>query len=176
MLLKRFFCRPGTRSIWAGITALVSLVIFNSAVADNVNAPIKIGSKSFTESVILGEIAAVLIESQGHATQHLRQLGGTRILWNSLLRGDIDIYPEYTGTLINEIFADKNIPSADSLNEFLAPFSVRMSAPLGFNNTYAISMKQMEAQRRGIKTISDLRDHPDLAVGFSNEFMAREDG
>ena len=68
-----------------------------------------IGSKKFTESVILGEIASLLLQSSGIRTHHRDQLGGTRILFNALLNGEIDIYPEYTGTIRQEILAGKNL-------------------------------------------------------------------
>jgi osmoprotectant transport system permease protein len=66
---------------------------------------IRIGSKKFTESVILGEIATGLISTVHQPVRHLRELGGTRVLWNALLKGEIDLYPEYTGTIIQEILA-----------------------------------------------------------------------
>ena len=67
--------------------------------------PIVIGSKVFTESVILGEVATQFLRSSGQDAQHRRELGGTRVLWSAMLRGDIDCYSEYSGTLAAEIFA-----------------------------------------------------------------------
>jgi osmoprotectant transport system permease protein len=102
-------------------------------------------------------------------------LGGSRFLWEALLRGDINVYPEYTGTLIQEILAGDNV-TRDNLRDVLAQYDVRMTAPLGFNNTYALGMQEAQADALGIRTISDLRQHPDLRFGFSNEFMDRGDG
>lgn len=135
-----------------------------------------IGSKSFTESVILGHMLAQLARSHGAETWHRSGLGGTRFVWEALLRGDVDMYPEYTGTILEEIFRDRVLQDEAALREALAEQGVRMSRTLGFNNTYAIGMKPQVAQRLGIERISDLREHPDLRLGFSNEFLDRGDG
>ena len=68
---------------------------------------VKVGSKKFTESVILGELVTRLTESAGAQAVHEKELGGTQVLWKALLRGDIDVYPEYTGTISHEILAGK---------------------------------------------------------------------
>ena len=135
-----------------------------------------IGSKKFTESVILGEIASLLLQSSGFSTRHRDQLGGTRILFNALLNGEIDIYPEYTGTIMQEILAGKNLSEENDIREELSSQGILMSEPIGFNNTYVIGMKRSVAESLNIETISDLRKHPQLKFGFSNEFMSRGDG
>ena len=137
---------------------------------------VKIGSKSFTESVILGELVAHLVEDAGGRSVYKRELGGTQVLWQALLGGDIDVYPEYTGTISEEILAGEGIRGEEKIRRALAAKGIRMSRPFGFNNTYAIGMKEDVAARLGIGTISDLRDHPKLRFGFSNEFMDRGDG
>jgi len=134
------------------------------------------GSKAFTESVILGELAAQLTREAGHDADHRRQLGGTRVLWSALVRGDIDCYPEYTGTLRTEIFSDKSIASDEQLLAALAQESMWTSKPLGFNNTYVLGMRRDRAAALGITRMSQLLDHPTLRFGFSNEFMERADG
>ncbi len=138
--------------------------------------PVHIGSKSFTESVILAEIAAHLVENEGLPAEHARGLGGTRLLWEALLAGQIDIYPEYTGTMSEEIFAGQDVRGVAALRKKLAESGLRMTDPLGFNNTYVIGMKEELAAKLGIRSISDLRDHPELTLRFSNEFMKRADG
>jgi len=139
--------------------------------------PVHIGTKAFTESVILGEILTQYVNSADSLEATLlKQLGGTRVLWSALIGGDIDVYPDYTGTIIEEIFADREINSLEELQDVLKEFGIRMSQPLGFNNTYAIGMKEETAKNRQIQTISDLQNHPDLAFGFSNEFIDRSDG
>ncbi|MGN6120269.1 MAG: ABC transporter permease/substrate-binding protein [Rhodanobacter sp.] len=139
--------------------------------------PVRIGSKQFTESVILGEIARLAARDAGVQAVHQRELGGTRILWKALQQGDIDAYPEYTGTLTHELLQD--VPAdADiaTLRARLKPLGIGITDPLGFDNTYAIGMRQDEAARLDIRRISDLRAHPSLRLGFSNEFMDRGDG
>ncbi len=137
---------------------------------------VRVGSKSFTESVILGEIATHLARHAGAASEHVAGLGGTRLLWEALCAGQIDVYPEYTGTMSEEIFAGRNVHGDAALRAALAESGLKMTRSLGFNNTYVIGMKESAAAERGIRTISDLRDHPDLILRFSNEFMKRADG
>lgn len=135
-----------------------------------------VGSKSFTESVILGEVLTHLIEDAGFPAEHRRQLGGTRVLWSALLKGEIDAYPEYTGTLREEILAGEGIETDAELVGFLGALGIGMTAPLGFDNSYALGMKAALADQLGVRRISDLRQHPDLVFGFGNEFMNRSDG
>ncbi|GHG87282.1 glycine betaine ABC transporter substrate-binding protein [Comamonas sp. JC664] len=137
---------------------------------------VRVGSKKFTESVILGEAVTQLARSTGAKVTHRRELGGTAVLWEALRRGELDVYPEYTGTLRQELLSGRHLPDDAALREALAESGLRMSEPLGFNNTYALGMKEAEAQRLGIRRISDLKEHPELRFGFSNEFMDRADG
>jgi osmoprotectant transport system permease protein len=136
---------------------------------------VKIGSKTFNESVILGDILGFLAEGTAQV-QHRRQLGGTMVLWQALLKGDIDAYVDYTGTISQEILAGQGLRGEEAIRRVLAERGVRMSRSLGFHNNYAIGVRKELAQRLGISKISDLRDHPELAFGFSNEFMERADG
>ncbi|RUL66514.1 ABC transporter permease subunit [Dyella dinghuensis] len=140
-------------------------------------APVRIGSKAFTESVILGEVARLAARQAGVAAEHKRELGGTSILWSALQHGDIDAYPEYTGTITHELL--KNLaPDADipTLRAALKPLGIGITDSLGFNDTYAIGMREDRAAQLGISRISDLLPHPDLRLGLSNEFMDRSDG
>lgn len=137
---------------------------------------IKVGSKKFTESVILGEIAGHLVRGTGATTAHRRELGGTRVLWEALRKGDIDIYPEYTGTITQELLKDTDTRTPDLMRAALAKHGLRMTAPLGFNNTYALGVTKETARRYGIEKLSDLRGHREFSLGFSNEFLDRADG
>jgi len=137
---------------------------------------LKVGSKKFTESVILGEMIRLLAEDTGMDVHHQRELGGTRVLWDALLAGEIDAYPEYTGTLLQEILVAENVRDDEQLRRELAVRGIMMTQPLGFNNTYALGMKAALAEQLGIHSISDLRRHPDLVMGFGSEFMHRADG
>jgi len=152
----------------------VCYLLTTSATAET--PQLKVGSKKFTESVVLGELITQLANSTGAQAEHLQEMGGTRILWNALLEGDLDVYPEYTGTITQEILAGENVGDLATMQRALATHGIRMSAPLGFNNTYAMGMREEVAARLGIESISDLAAHPDLKLGFSNEFMDRKDG
>jgi osmoprotectant transport system permease protein len=139
-------------------------------------AAVRIGSKQQPESEILAEMATLLANSFGERAEHQRSLGGTRVLWNALVKGEIDAYPEYTGTISAEILAGSGSRSEEEIRTALAERGIRMSRPLGFNDTYAIGMRKEVAARLGLGTISDLRSHPELKFGFSSEFMNRADG
>jgi osmoprotectant transport system permease protein len=137
---------------------------------------IVIGSKKFTESVILGEIARQTALLHGAEAEHRQEIGGTRILFKALQQGQIDIYPEYTGTIVREIFAGEGLEGETGIRAALAVRGIRMTAPLGFNNTYAIGVRPQTADDLGLISVSDLRAHPSLRFGFTNEFMDRGDG
>lgn len=142
---------------------------------------VRVGSKGFTESVILGEIIAQLARHAGADVRHRAELGGTQILWNSLLVGDIDVYVDYTGTIREEILADAardGVPlrSEGDMRDALKRQGVLMSQHIGFNNTYALGMRRQLAEKLGIEKISDLVEHPELELGLSDEFMERNDG
>jgi osmoprotectant transport system permease protein len=138
--------------------------------------PVVIGSKKFTESYVLGEIARRALSDAGVATEHRQGMGGTIILWQALQGGQIDVYPEYTGTIAQEILKNGQQLSFHEIRDALGKFGVGMTEPLGFDNTYALVMRRSEAQRLGIRTISDLRKHPELKIGLTHEFLDRQDG
>jgi len=137
---------------------------------------ISVGSKKFTESVVLGEMVTLLAEDAGTPASHYQQLGGTRYVFQALVNGDIDVYPEYTGTIAQEIVGPEASTSEAAMREALEAQGVRMSQPLGFNNAYVLGMRRARASELGIEKTSDLVRHPDLAFGFSNEFLDRQDG
>lgn len=136
---------------------------------------VRVGSKKFTESVVLGEMVAATVRAHGGRASHRRELGGTQILWRALVRGDIDVYPEYTGTIEREIFGGR-ISGRAAMRAALAKHGIVMGPPLGFNNTYALGMKKKQAKALGITRVSQLRDHPELRLGFTAEFLNRGDG
>ncbi len=146
------------------------------APSEGAEAAVRVGSKKFTESVILGELLASLARAHGRAATHQRELGGTRILWNALRADELDIYPEYTGTLARELLARPELREHDELARALAPLGLKISAPLGFNNTYALGLLPERAEGLGLRAISDLRRHPELRLGLTDEFYNRKDG
>ncbi len=137
-----------------------------------------VGSKKFTESVVLGEVLAALATSAGAKSEHKRELGGTRVVFDALLVGDIDAYVEYTGTIAAELLTGEKIGAADvdEMRLALKKKGVVALDPLGFNNTYALAMRKERAESLGVRTISDLRRHPGLTFAFGNEFLERKDG
>ncbi|NNE45064.1 MAG: ABC transporter permease subunit [Rhodothermales bacterium] len=144
--------------------------------ASGLGDPVVVGSKSFTESIILGEVIAGVLQSTGTPVEHRRSLGGTRFLWSGLLSGEIDVYPDYSGTILREILAAEPYANLSVALPHLDSLGIEFTAPLGFNNTYALGMSEARAAELGIENITDLVDHPDLRLGFSNEFMDRGDG
>ncbi len=137
---------------------------------------LKIGSKSFTESVLLGELLAEKARREGLTVEHKDSLRGTRLVFEAVKSGAIDVYPEYTGTLIGELFADRDVATDAELRQALADVGLAMSDPIGFNNTYAIGVLPETAERFGLAAIADLRKAPNLRMGFTNEFIERDDG
>lgn len=155
---------------------LLSLLLFASAALPAAGETLTVGSKKFTESVVLGDVVTHLARAAGADVRHRRELGGTRVLWEALRKGDIDLYPEYTGTIVQELLGGRSSRTAAAMREALSAEGIRMTAPLGFNNTYAIGLKRETAKRLGLSRISDLRRVPALRLGFSNEFLDRADG
>ena len=139
---------------------------------------VQVGSKRFTESYILGEIVRQTLEQAGVKAVHQQGLGNTGILEQALASGAVDVYPEYTGTIVRELLRREGNPPLDELNRWLAPRGLKAAVPLGFNNTYALALRESEAERLGVKTISDLARLPPgaLKLGLSHEFQVRADG
>jgi len=154
------------------LSFLISVAVAIPASAD----PVTIGSKKFTESYVLGEIGRRALNDAGIGAEHRQGMGGTIILWQALRGGQIDAYPEYTGTIGQEILKNGRQLSFQEIRDTLGKFGVGMTEPLGFNNTYALVMRRSEAQRLGVRTISDLRKHPELRLGLTHEFLDRQDG
>jgi osmoprotectant transport system permease protein len=189
--------RGWTVARWAAVSVVVGIALLaggaegagvGEGAGGRAAAELRVGSKTFTESVILGEIVTQLARAGGARVQHRSGLGGTRLLWNALTSGAIDIYPEYTGTLIEEILhgdpaiarigaaAGDVAATLRQLGEALRPRGIGVIGPLGFDDTYAIGTTSALARQLGLVRLSDLARHPELRLGFSNEFMSRRDG
>ncbi|TMH08113.1 MAG: amino acid ABC transporter permease, partial [Betaproteobacteria bacterium] len=140
-------------------------------------ATLSVGSKRFTESYILGEIIKQTATAAGETTAaHSQGLGNTAIVLNALKGGNIDIYPEYTGTIAKEILKLDAVPPLSELNAKLAAIGLAAGVPRGFNNTYALAVRADDARAKGIAKLSDLKAHPELRLGLSQEFIGRADG
>ncbi len=144
---------------------------------------IVVGSKNFTEQLILGELIAQQIENKTHLPVERRfYLAGSYICHQAILGGRIDIYPEYTGTALTAILKQNPEGNREQVfnrvkNEYAHRFDLAVGAPLGFNDTFAIEIRGEEARRLGLKTISQVAGYtPQWRAGFGYEFMERPDG
>ena len=144
---------------------------------------IVVGAKNFTESDLLAEIVAQQIERRtGLPIERRLHLGGTFVCDRAIKAGDIDLYVEYTGTAFTAILKQPPISNPDSVYRFVAAtyarqFQLRWTAPLGFNNTFAILVRHADAERYGLRSIGDLaRVAPQWKAGFGYEFLERADG
>lgn len=157
---------------------LAAVLLWSSAASGATTAPLVVGSKRFTESYILGEIVRQTLQAQGIAAEHRQGLGNTGILEQALASGAVDVYPEYTGTIVRELLKrpDAGNPTLAELNTWLAPRGLKAAVPLGFNNSYALAMLESQAEALHIARISDLRGAPALRLGLSHEFLERGDG
>jgi osmoprotectant transport system permease protein len=138
-------------------------------------ADVSIASKTFTESYVLGEIAAQLLESEGFSVERQLGLGGTLVAFEALKAGSIDLYPEYTGTLTQAVLGRPGLDH-QQLVQALSSLGLEIKVRLGFENSYAIGIGEAVARQNGLQRISDLAQQPDLRAGFSHEFLNREDG
>jgi osmoprotectant transport system permease protein len=134
-----------------------------------------VGSKTFTESHVLAELVAQRLELAGHRVVRKQGLGGTMVLWEALQAGAVDFYPEYTGTLAQTILRRPGA-AIEELEAALAERGLEIIASLGFNNSYAVAVSGSLARELGLSSVSGLRAHPELALGFSLEFLNRADG
>jgi osmoprotectant transport system permease protein len=157
------------------------LIILTALIFTNANAAeadvLKVGSKRFTESYILAEVLAQQMKAQSKADVRVLQgLGNTAIVYAALKAGSIDLYPEYAGTIAQEILKSATPLSIDEMNRQLAPLGFGVTIPLGFNNGYALAMRSADAEKLNIKTLSNLAKKSDQRLGLSNEFIGRADG
>ena len=170
-----------TRSLAAvSLALLVSLVAL--AGCSGGPRPVVVGSKNFTEQVILGEIVAQLLEAHDVPVDRRLNLGGSFICHQALMSGDLDVYVEYTGTALTAILREPFDYDAQKVYErvrdvYRDDLSLEWSAPLGFNNTFAIIMTWARAGELGATKISDLAEHQTtIRPGAGHEFLEREDG
>jgi osmoprotectant transport system permease protein len=144
-------------------------------------APVVVGSKNFTEQLVLGEILAQTLEADGIAVVRKLNLGGTFICDRAIRNGDIDVYPEYTGTAVTAVFhADVPHDSARALDRARTLYGaagLTMMDPLGFDDTFAILVRARDARTFALRSIEDLRRvESTWQPGFGYEFLQRADG
>ena len=196
-LVERHFAvarrtKRGTTSWSKGVVLVVVALIAAAALytgwrgsraqtAPTTNGRVVVGSKDFTESAILGEVVAQLLEARGVTVQRDFELGGN-LPHDGLLAGRIDLYPEYTGTAYTAILKHPPVTDPRAVyeqvkKEYAEKFNVVVSEPLGFENTFAILVRGAEARRLKLKTISDAVPYArNWRAGFGQDFMSRADG
>jgi osmoprotectant transport system permease protein len=162
----------------AWLTASLCLGLLGLATPSHAQGEsLRIGSKRFTESYVLAEVLAQTAAPQLPSPPVVRQgLGNTAIVYEALRSGGIDLYAEYTGTIAQEILKGPPTMTREAMNAALAPLGLGVAIPLGFNDGYALAMRAADADRLGVRTLSDLAAHPELKLGLSNEFIGRADG
>ncbi len=149
--------------------------------ASTAQARVVVGSKDFTESALLAEIVAQMLEARGVSVERRLELGGN-LPHEALVSGTLDLYPEYTGTSFTAILHHTPISDPRAVydqvkQDYASKFNVDVSAPVGFENTFAILVRGAEARRLNLKTISDAARHtPQWRAGFGQDFMSRDDG
>lgn len=159
------------------VMALAGGMLTPSVFARDADAPITVASKNFSESYLLAEIMAQLLEIEGFEVDRRFGLGGTLVCYEALVTGEVDVYAEYTGTLAQAILKiDDTSPTRQRLNELLDRHGLQILPSIGFNNTYALAVKASLAEQAGLETVSDLVGRDDLDVAFSLEFLNRKDG
>ena len=172
----------GSGAMTRRIAAIAALALLVACRGPEGKRPIRIGSKNFTEQVILGEIAAQSLEEAGARVERRLDLGGTFVCHRALVAGELDLYPEYTGTAFTAILARKPVSDpvrvrVEVAREYARRFRVAWSPPLGFENTFALVMRSAQAHELSISKISDLARYGDrLRPGFGYEFLERADG
>jgi osmoprotectant transport system permease protein len=163
-------------------TAAGIALLWPALVATRPSAAIVVGSKNFTEQVILGELVAQTIERQtGLKVDRRLNLGGTLICDRALAGGDIDVYVEYTGTALTAVFHQPLTSDSGKVLETVRDLYARSGRavllPLGFNNTFTILVRGQDARKLGLRTIDDAaRETPRWRAGFGYEFLERPDG
>src|SRR5579859_1013337 len=164
-----------TTTILAVMVALLGVPLAASA------QTIKVGSKNFTESILAANMMADVIEAAGLKVERKIGLGGTGVVHEALLSGEIDTYPEYTGTALlvqlkMPVNNDPDVVYKTVKAEYESRFQSTWLAPFGFNDTYALAMRRADAEKAGLKTISDLAKRSgDLTIGATQEFLVRPD-
>ncbi|MGC1225333.1 MAG: glycine betaine ABC transporter substrate-binding protein [Candidatus Sulfotelmatobacter sp.] len=187
MLAWRAFRRRNlpirSRLVYEAVCVCLVLVLFLPSCAPSHSDRIVIGSKNFTESLMLGELLAQEIEARTHLKVERRfYLAGTYICQQTIHAGRIDIYPEYTGTALTAILKQKvGNDKADVYQrvkqEYEKRFGLTLGPPFGFNNTFAMEIRGEDARRLHLKTLSQASQYaPHWRAGFGYEFMERPDG
>lgn len=176
-----------TKMIGALALALVlgvAMITGCSAGGQKKSGTIKIATKPMTEQLILGEMLSILIQENTDLNVEITKGvgGGTSNIHPALIKGDFDLYPEYTGTAWNNILKKTEYPDDETLwntltDEYDTQFGLKWVGMYGFNNTYTLALRKEIADKYNIKTFSDLAKYtPEITFGANPDFYEREDG
>jgi osmoprotectant transport system permease protein len=173
--------RPARAAALLGVGTVVAAGLLALGAREGGRRPVVVGSKNFTEQVVLGEIVAGWLERRGFAVDRRLNLGGTTVCHEAVRAGQLDAYVEYTGTALTDILKQPARSDPALVHRLVragyAPLGLRVGAPLGFNNTFALVMRPAHADALGVGRLSDLAPHaPRLRLGLFGEFLEREDG
>lgn len=191
--------RYGRRLLFMVVAAAMLCMTFTGTLAQDGEMPtVTVGSKNFTEQVLINEMLAQLLEDAGYPVERQLDLGGTAIVHQAMVNGEVDTYVEYTGTGLLAILnlplpggegtpeAGMATPAAGGVVDavyntvkegYANEFNLVWLDPIGFNNTYALAMRQEQAEELGVESVSDLQGIAgDLTFGATQEFLTRPDG
>lgn len=166
------------RRVLAGAALLASVALLGRAEAADT---LTVGSKNYTESIVITHMLADLLEAKGYEVDRKIGLGGTSVIHEAIVSGEIDIYPEYTGTALlailkHEVVNDPAEAYGIVKDAYAEQFDLTWLQPLGFNDTYALAMRRADAEKLGIASLSDLAGHAgELTLGSTQEFLVRPD-
>ncbi len=163
--------------IFSTAAAMLILLLTTAAAQDE---KITVGSKMDTESYLIAEMISQLLEHNGYDVERKFGLGGTLISYDALREGVVDLYPEYTGTISAVLIEPEERPedttNIESYRDALNRRGLEIFSQFGFNNSYVLTMNGDASTAKNIRKMSDLRDHPDLVISLSHEFLNRDDG
>lgn len=163
------------------LVGIILIPLFTSAFSKG--DKIVVGSKNYTENKLLANIFAILIEEKTNIKVERKfDLAGTDVVFKAINKGEVDIYPEYTGTALvsilkKDIITDPSEAYKLTKNEFKEKYDLEMLNPLGFNNTYTLAVRKEDAEKYNLNTFSDLSKMSNqMVLGATYEFIGRDDG
>lgn len=162
------------------ITAMLALTACGGQSEEK--STLRIGHKNFTEQRILGQMFAAVIEAKTDYDTEVTEFGGTQLVFEAITNNEVDIYGDYTGTLYTAMLEMAGETDPDKVKEIVqekieADYPLHLLEPLGFNNTYTLSVNKDIAAKYNLKTMSDLQEFgPELTLGATMEFLERPDG
>jgi osmoprotectant transport system permease protein len=187
LLVERGLRQRSRRALRAGVAGLLALAAFTllsslgHGRAEAYARPLRIGAKSFTENLVLAELLATRAEAAGRRAEVVPSLGSS-VIFDALASGDLDAYVDYSGTVYTTVLGRKG-PVSDRArllgevrDELSRRHGVGVAAALGFENTYCLAVRELDAKKRGWSQLSDLaRNANELALGTDYEFLSREE-